>query len=193
MGAASDTTLLARALRNPGRLVLNPSNLAGTFPYGGTSLGFVREARLSFDVAYRELRDPTSGAVLKVVRKTVEVPRLAVALDGPQWDENATAGLFTKTTAAASLPHPSPAETRLEGTLLPAVVPTWGTLLFDAEDPKHPSVGFRNAVPKLDPTRMVAFARLLKASLFVVFVPVPDTSWTSSPYWSICRRENMTL
>ena len=83
MGAALDTALLARITRNPGRLVLGPTTKSGGLPYGGKTLGYVRELRLEVETHYQESRDPSSKALLELGRRGVEVYRLYCVIEGP--------------------------------------------------------------------------------------------------------------
>lgn len=204
MGAASADELLARVLHNPGRLCVSPTSTTSDFPHGGTSLGEVVAVDLELDVAYQEIRDPASGALAKVIRRRVEVPRLIFLLAGPSWDEDTLAAVLTQTRSAANLTIKKPAETRLEGTVIPYPVAAWEPILFSSIDPRGKSVYFRRPVGRLQLGRAVAFARDRKAGLPLVFDPTPNSTGVqvtastaatpvSSPYWQIARLENVTL
>ena len=204
MGEATDAELLQRALRNPGRLCSAPNSTTSAFPHGGMSLGYVVAVDLEWDTAYQEIRDPLSGALQKVLRRRVEVPRLAILVDGPSWDEDYLAAVLTQARAGSSLTVKKPAEARGEGSVLPFPVAAWEPLLFSPIDPRGKAVYFRRPVGRLQPGRAVAFAQERKAGLPIVFDPTPNstgvqttssgaTSYPSSPYWQIARLENLTL
>lgn len=194
MTAAQDPELLARAIRNPGRLVVAPTTTSGAFPYGGTPVGLVTAAELEWDVRYQENRDPASGgAISEVARRSVEFPRLALMLDGPQRDEDALLAIFTQATPFSGLAVQSPRETRLEGTLLPRVVAAWLPLLFASLDPLGECAYFRRPVPLLSLRKSVEYAAKRKAGLPILFAPTPDAAWATIPYWQVGRLENLTL
>lgn len=192
MGSASDIEKLAQAVRNPGRLILGPTSTTGSFPYGGVSLGFVSEAEVIPDARYQESMDPASGALAEVARRSVENLRIVCLLD-EAWDEDALMAIFTKSTPSTGLAFQSPPETRVEGAMIPAVVPAWSPLLFAADDPNQKSVYIRRPVPRLSLRDSVRFSKTYRAGLPVVFSATPDLAWATTPPWQICRLENVTL
>jgi hypothetical protein len=204
MGAATDAELLARVVRNPGRLCVSPSSTTSDFPHGGTALGEVVDVVLEWDVAYQEIRDPLCGALSKLVRRRIEVPRLAFLLAGPAWDEDVIAAILTQTRAAANLTVKKPAETRLEGSVIPYPVAAWNPILFSPLDPRGKAVYFRRPIGRIRLGSATAFAQDRKAGFPLVFDPTPNstgvqvslspaTSYPSSPYWQIARLENLVL
>jgi hypothetical protein len=188
LGASSDVELLARVVRNPGRLVMSPGSTSGAFPYGGTSLGLTRGGELVVDVRYAENRDPASGAVNEIARRTVETPRLVFVVEGPSWDEDLVAAAFSRT---VSLPTQSPPDVRAEGTLLPGVVQATSPILFAADDPKGKSVYFKRPLVIVHLGLPVPFS-WRKAGLPIVIVPSPHSGATSG-HWQIARLGNLVL
>lgn len=193
MGTAQDPELLARAVRNPGRLILAPTTVTGGFPWGGKSLGFTRGMRCEFEVRYQRIYDPSSGVLVKVVRRRVEFPVLGCLLEGPAWDPDVLAALASQSTPSTGLAVQQPPETRLEGTLIPAEVPAWQKLLFVSDDPQGACAVIRRPVPLIDLSQAIEFAAKRKCGFPVRFAPTPDSAWASTPFWQIARRENLTL
>ena len=190
MGATPNTELLQKSLRNPGRLVINPTTRSGGYPWGGTGLGLVRTVEVEFDGRYTEIRDPASGVVVEVRRKVVETPRIAVVLEGPTWDEDALAAVFSR---APTVNRVLPAETRPQGTLTPNVVSAWHPILFVPHDKYGKCVYFRRPAPLLSFRRSVEFSMARNAGLPLVFIPTPDQNYQTTPYWQICRIGNLQL
>lgn len=188
MGAATDAELLARVVRNPGRLALGPTNLALPFPFGGKSLGFTRGLELVWDFVQGVTRDPTSGVVTEVTRRRVEVPDLVGLAEGVAWDEDLLVALYTQTSVFGS---GSNTDVRIEGTQIPAVVPAWQRVVFAADDARGKSVLLRRPVPRLVQQSM-ALALKLKCGLPFRLTPTPSSDVTG-PFWQIARLGNLVL
>lgn len=91
---------LNQALSAPGRLVINPTDLTATYPYGGTQLGETREVRAIltggwFDVEAEEY----GGAIVESVWSGENV---ALGCFLRQFDETAVATVFPNTKTGAT-------------------------------------------------------------------------------------------
>lgn len=89
------TADLNQSLSAPGRLVINPTSLSGSFPYGGTQIGEVRDVRVVitggwFDVEAEEF----GGAIVESVWSGENV---ALGCYLRQFDETAVATVFPNT------------------------------------------------------------------------------------------------
>jgi hypothetical protein len=189
MGAATDAALLARAVRNPGRLCLGPTTKTGSFPYGGKSLGFSRENEVDFQVEYYKSLDPSSGALLEVSRRRVEIPVFSFLAEGMPWDEDLVAATFAKSTSGLG----SPVETRAEGSVMPGVVQAWNPVLFKPFDDNLPCIYLRRPVSLLSMRRAVQLAMARKAGLPIFLYPLVAEGYQSTPYWQFGRFSNILL
>jgi hypothetical protein len=191
MGAAQDPELLARAVNNPGRLVLGPTSTTSAFPYGGVNLGFFRDGEVVWHVEYNRNRDPASGRTSEINREGVEFPEIYCLIEGPSWDEDITLAAFQRALQASGLSFSQPTEARPGGTNMPTVVVACPPILMAAEDPAQRSVYMRRPVLTLSIRQATAIAQTLKAGLPLLFTPTPDSSGDDD--WQCARLENITL
>jgi hypothetical protein len=89
-----------RVLRVPGRLCINPTNLANAFPCGGTDLGAVRGIELRQDAPYYALTAEEFGFEPVEYLERGTVWGLSCVLRG--WDANAIATLFPNTSTGTT-------------------------------------------------------------------------------------------
>jgi hypothetical protein len=192
LGASSDVDLLARVVRNPGRLVLAPLSSSAAFPYQGTPLGLTRGGKVFLDVRYQENRDPASGAIQEIARRWVEFPRLVFLVEGPGWDEDVLASAFASTTVSSAATYPP--ETRANGTIFPSVVRASAPILFAADDPKGKSVYFKRPLVIFQFGESVPLSLREKAGLPIVIIPTPHQGTSKvNPFWQIGRLGSLAL
>lgn len=206
VAAIPDPELLASALRVPGRLVIAPDATTGAFPYGGTPIGVRRDVEVPWLTEYQDVRDPMSGALLKRIRRSIEIPVVRFLLEVP-WDQNVLSAGLNVTAAASSLTYAQPPEQQIQASVVPvAVVSVLGgnatpkALALVSDDPRLPSVYFLMVIPKIV-ADVTHFHPRKIASLVVDFEPIPtvDTGDPLYPYvgvkpWvQIGRWENMVL
>jgi len=189
----SDKDLLARAVRNPGRFILGPTQTTGGGTYGGVSLGFHRDGEAVWRSDYVQVRDPASGRIVEIGRNGADYPEVYALVDGPSWDEDMLQGIFARFTRPSQNAVPTPAETRIDGTIIPSNVLAWPPILFAADDPAHKSIYFRRPLPTLSLRQGVALSQALRAGLPVRFIPSPDSAWVTVPDYQIARIENIVL
>ena len=139
---------LGRFLRVPGKLVANPTNFAGAFPYGGTQLGAVREVAVRPRRAHEALTAEEYGAEVVEVVDLGESWVLAASLRG--FDDDAVSAVFAATALGASSGHKV---VDYPGSFQAGVARSASAigLLFAPDDPlRYPAVWFPAALPVVD-------------------------------------------
>lgn len=169
---------LARAIRNPGRLCLAPTDLSTDFPHGGTALGLVRDVELAWGVE-------VSTVVAEEWGEPVEkhwvggAPVLALVLE--QWDKDALSRVFARVVRPPTASPTSGLQGlfRVEGQRPGyglGVVPALEKLLFSPLDPRHPAVLFRRPVAELAVQARLALSLQDDAVFPLVFTATRDDS-----------------
>ena len=182
-------TNLARVLRNPGRLVLKPTQLGTTaarYPYGGKPLGLVREVAFDWGLAYRRTVSHDLRQVAEV-RRIGEAPVLGFTLE--QWDEDLIPLAFPRVTTNNS-PSGVAGMLRIEGGSAPGIVPAIEPLLFCPYDRNGLFVLLPRPVVLVDATRRLACSLLEDAVVpfLVLATPPPNRQ----PY-QVDKLEHLTL
>lgn len=190
MGVATDAELLARAIKNPGRLILGPTSVTGSFPYGGTSLGHHRDGEIQWHAEYIPTRDPASGMMSEIGRAGAEYPEIYCLIEGPNWDEDVVFATFK---GAVRVAAPEPAETRAQGSRTTVIVPAWPPLLLASEDPSLKSIYIPRPIPTLSLRAGVALSRMFHAGLPMRFTPTINSDYATTPPWQCARLENIVL
>lgn len=186
---ATESEQLARAVRNPGRLVLGPTATTGSFPFGGVELGAHRDAEVVWQEEQIRVRDPLSGRTSEVGRNGAAFPEVFCIIEGPQWDEDLLVALFSRATRSTD----DPAETRAEGDALPQNYATWPPLAFIPDDLNLKAVYFRRPIPTLSLRQSTALSQEFRCGLPVRFVPTVTIDWQTIPDWQVARWENISL
>lgn len=86
------TPSVLQVLRVPGRLVLNPTDLSTTFPYGGTALGLVRDTVVHIVNGTREITAEEFGNTVTEV--VLAGTRLYISCALRAFDNDALAAIF---------------------------------------------------------------------------------------------------
>ena len=140
------TTPTEKILHVKGRLVINPTNLAAAFPYGGTVLGTIQAFRLrKIPRADLLTEEANGGELVDLMHLGFDVEATAIMRN---WDTDLLAEQFPNSAAPGvsgvvrQLHHP--------GTIL--VEGQWlsdfsSVLLWAPFDPSHPGLLVYNAVP----------------------------------------------
>lgn len=153
---ATDPEELAAALSVPTRLVVAPTNLAAAYPYGGTSIGLVRDVVLEVQSADLEVTAEEFGQEVVDVVDGGESWKIRAAVRG--WSRAAHDALFLEASTSSTTGKPlavAPATNRRAGRLRSsdAVV-----LLAVPHDPtRHPAILFRSAIPRRAAPLLVEF------------------------------------
>lgn len=163
---------VSRVIRAPGRLVLNPSNLAAAYPYGGTEIGktnvcMLRPLGSVYRVEYEALGEV--GDVLEANKRYV----FSCFCRG--WDDDAVAQLFSRAYSAggtsqhAQFSEPGPngltynsGTGEWEGTLAPgsSAITRAVVLLYVPDDTTHvPAVLIYRGIPDWSDGAQVALSR----------------------------------
>jgi hypothetical protein len=74
-----------------GRVIINPSNLAIAYPYGGTAIGYTSLQAFRWGVVYELVRAEEMGAIIEVHQQFSEA---FLAFDLLQPDQDALQGVF---------------------------------------------------------------------------------------------------
>lgn len=182
---------LTRALRNPGRLVLSPTSTAPgtTYPYGGTALGYVKQVRLRWGIAYHRVIAEEWNEFTETDR-IGEFPILAFVLE--QWDDDLTKRVFPLVTTTGS-PSGLADIARIDGGAGPAKVAAMEPLLFAPFDPKHKAVYLRRPEPELEAQAQLELALIQDAVFPLVVVATRDASWATTPPWQVDKLEHLVL
>lgn len=169
----SDASLLAFAIRNPGRLLLGPTTVSGSWPYGGTAIGVRRAAKMQLLTREQEIQDPANGNLLGVVPRANERVRLAYLLE-PPWDSN----VIPKAFAGGS-------GSNFDGTVVPRarIAPLSSPLAFVADDPTGFSWYAKIVIPRLvlDPVEASLQGPATISLVFDVIAAI-DTGDAGYPY-----------
>lgn len=164
---------LTKALRNRGRLCINPGNLAAEFPHGGTDLGLIRACSVRFGHTYTLIKAEEWGNEVVEGIDEGEAIALACLLRGA--DDNALNTVYPNTAVGATSKHrviEGPGSNRA-GALLSArsVV-----LCFSPDDPNHEMVLLYKALPMLDETAELALSTTDEFETAAVFTGIRDGS-----------------
>ena len=168
------TTNLAECLSAPGRICVNPTNLATAFPHGGTALGAVRAVKTRRIVTKVPIRDEAFGQEIRDFVWGGENYILAFILR--QWDATGVATLFPNTatgTTSNRVGIESPGSVR-PGTLGSTFAVK---LLFSPLDPERvPAVILYSAIPFTEDTTELDHAAQKRQEVACVVHAVRDTA-----------------
>lgn len=135
-----------QALETPGRIVKDPTSFSGSFPYGGTELGLVRDVAWTLTEVRTRVRAEELGVAVVGDLFAGEAFVLAFALRGQ--DDDAKAAVWPNTRVGARtqrrvLYGPG---TRKPGALVENYAAC--ALLFVPDDPEHDAVILPRAIPR---------------------------------------------
>lgn len=193
----SDASLLAFAIRNPGRLVLNPTSTTvrgSDGMYGGSALGVRRAASVAWLTREQEVLDPGNGSLKAVRRRGQERARLFWIVE-PPWDSRVLAKLYSSTSSTSGFQ-------RVEGrsAMVPDVAPL-APVAFIADDPTGLSVYFVMPIPRLTAAQAAALTIDDHAFLPIVFdagagISTSDAGYPTTPsvpFYQVCPWADVTL
>lgn len=168
--AASSATQVVRVT---GKLVINPTNLAAAFPYGGTELGAARKIALKTSYPQDDIRaEEFGGELVEAIELGPDDVSIAALLR--QWDADVISTIFPATLAPGdgTKTIDIPGSFRAGGLASSRSV----KLLFAAIDSTKPSVIIYRALPMLDPSGVLELSIFSEAALLVKFRGVRDAS-----------------
>ncbi len=177
------TPNIARKFHLKGRLVKNPGATAGTYPYGGTELGVVRDGFFTVGQEESTIRAEEFGSI--VIDKLVIREVCAMSVVFGEWDKDAVETVFTNMATPASSSTKwgddiTMAEGRVSGaTVLPGTLRSGQSLklLFVPDEPaQHLGIILFNALPMLDVTRRIRLVIAEAFGLGAVFQGIPNSN-----------------
>lgn len=190
MGAAPDVELLARAIRNPGRICMGPSTLSGSFPFGGRDMGLHRNADLFIAGEYQETHDPSDGQYLETGRRSIENLWIDFMIEGPRWDEDFLQAIQANFTKPANLPVTSPPETQILGGGDPTTLTPLPPLLFAADDIEN---GESIYIPRPIARGLGVGIRLSLQAKCAMPIRIKASGVLNMQAFQVCRFSNMVL
>lgn len=162
------------ALRVPGRLCVDPSDLTTAFPHGGTGLGLMRDHRYLPGVKTAIVTAEEFGGVPVDSYHLGDAPTLLAFLR--DWDVDAIQKIHPSGTTGAtsgdgfiSVDVNSSARAGLQ-------ISTTFKLYFSPLDDQNPAVYFPLVFAHIDAAAEMQLAVNEEAGLAVVFVAMPDTN-----------------
>jgi hypothetical protein len=186
--AASDPRA---ALRNPGRLVADPTNLSAAFPYGGTELGLIHRMRWRDGLRARGVAAEEYGGV--EVEYVVHRSTCALVAVLRGWDADAIATVFPGATSGTSSGRGVYAQdSAVEAQRAGARLTTLGHALLFAPlaAAEHPGVLIYRAVPTPEIAEDVQLSLDGEFERAVAWRGVPDDDLRT---FQVALIEDMTL
>lgn len=181
--------------RVPGQLILNPTDLTGSTPFGGTLLGSVRD--MAFRIGNQAqfiIAEEWGGAVEEVILGKDEAKFACVFRS---WDEDVLAAVIPHSSAGSvtglrlivNQPGKDDSSTTRPGR---ALSPSFGAKLCFAPRAadRHPFIVLYNAVPAVEASFELSLSIGLEFALGVVWHGAVDAS---ARVYAIGRREDITL
>lgn len=171
------------------RVVIDPTNLAGAYPYGGTPLGNFAGVQFrphirTRQVTAEEYGGQTSnvvfageGAILVGVVRDFDVDTVTAMYPNAAPGGSGSAVVSSDLGSGATLP----------GTMLQAVA---AVVLLAAREPTNPSVILYNAMPVVDEQLQAAYSVGAEMGMAVSWVATPDSQ---SRTWKWGRLEDLSL
>lgn len=179
---------LTKALRNRGRICINPTDLATAYPHGGTDLGLVRACAVRFGHVYSLIKAEEWGIEVVEGIDGGEAVALATILRGA--DDNAINTVHANTTLGAVSGHrviQGPGNNRAGHLLSSRSV----VLCFSPDDlDNHEMVLLYKALPMLDEAAELALSTSEDLETSAVFVGIRDGS---SRVYKVGHRKDLSL
>jgi len=175
-----------------GRLVWNPTDLAATFPHGGTEIGVVRDLIFRFGIETEEIRAEEWGNVPTEYVYTGSSAFLAAILR--EFDNNALDAIFPDTPTGSAT-----GDQTIRGAVSGSGVTFGGTLLSTqsgilAVSPESPETQefliLYNAIPMPDEASRLQISAGDELGIAVVFRAVTDST---DRLWNIGKRRDLSL
>lgn len=180
------TSDLSKVRRMPGRLVVNPTSLSGSFPYGGTEMGRVRDVRWRWGYVYEDVVDEAWGEVVETNR-VASYPFFAFVME--TWDDD----VLTRAFPSVSTSGANSARVN-GGYVAPGVVAAIDKLLFVPTDLTNgKAVYIRRPILHPEETAETAFVLQELNLLALIASPTRDSAYATTPPWQIGAITRITL
>lgn len=186
------SALVRKILHIPGRLCIDPTNLALAFPHGGTAIGLTRDAECRFGIKTSLVTAEEWGGAPIEGFYTGEVAVFAFVFRS--LDNDGMAAIFPNTATGSATGN-----IVIEGRTSGAGVDRAGTalstkavkLLFSPKAvDRQPMVLLRNAIPLVEETTMLQMSISEEVGIGVVFQALPDSS---GKLYDVGERNDLTL
>jgi len=175
-------------IRNPGRLVADPTDLSTDYPHGGTALGETHSREFSDEVILREIRGEAFGSsTIEYVQAGEQVFLAGIAVG---YDNDMLGKLFLNTATGSSsgrtkITYPG---SNLEGSRLSD---KGFVLLFSPNDTTQPGIILYNALPMVNPAHRISMALSKQQDFGFFFRGIRNT--TNNLVWDMAMLEDITL
>jgi len=163
-----------RALRVNGRLCWNPTDLTGTYPFGGTALGSVRKSQLRVRTTHHAIRaEEFAGISVDAVYAGEEYVFGAIL---SAWDTDTLTGQSLDAEVGATTGRAKVrSRVSTEGVRAGELVSNQsGILYFSPDAEAHPGVIFHKALPMREPSAEWAFRMGEEFGIPFIWLAVPN-------------------
>jgi len=178
--AVADVT---KVYRVPGKLAINPTNLATAFPHGGTALGVATRVRIERTEPRTMVRAEEFGQEVVEVVRGGETLILGVMLR--QWDSDVLSAIFPDTSGTTV--NGLPATTRA-GSLM---TDNTAKLIFTPDNQTdHPGIILYKAVPLVEETAELKFGVVRELVIPTLWLALRDAS---NRFYSVGKIGDLSL
>lgn len=180
-----------QALKVRGRLCWDPTDLTGTYPFGGTALGLVRGTALRVRTAHHVIRaEEFGGAPVEALYTADEYTFVAIL---SSWDADAATNLLLDAAAGSTTSRPvvkqrPTVDDKRAGTLVSTQA---GILYFSPDADQHPGVLMRRALPMPEESGTWQLSLAHEFGVPMVFLATPPDD--GNPAVEVGLREDLTL
>lgn len=185
-----------KAMRVPGTLVLNPTDLTAAYPHGGTPLGLVRDVVISRRELTFEVTAEEFGGEIADVLYMGEEWLIVFSLRG--WDNDAIGNLFFNTSLPTksderALSWPGVSPSGIVAGQMVGGTSSLAKIVFSPEDlGGHKGVYFRSAIPEVAEELELSMTRANEMTLSAGFRALRDPS-TPAGSVQVALLEDITL
>jgi len=159
----------------PGKLCVNPTDLALPFPHGGTGLGVVRNVIFRTEVSYEKVIAEEYGQVVEAIGTEYGCVLAASLIS---FDEEALKELFWNTEVGSVSGRRGVSEGASPATRAGFLLSSRSVvLLFSPDDTGHaPALLIRRALPMLEPSAQANLQLNSDIAIAVTFTGIRDTT-----------------
>lgn len=180
----------SQALKVPGRLCINPTNLSAVYPHGGTAMGLVKGSAFQPRLQYHPITgEERGGAMVDAISAGHEGVFVAV-LDA--WDKDAVIATFLNAAAGSTTGRAVwKMNESTDGVRAGALASGQSAALyFSPIADQHPGVLFYKAIPMPDAQSALPFSLSERFGVPMVWRAVGDDD---GDVWEVGLREDLTL
>lgn len=184
------TANVRSVMRVPGRLCINPTNIANDFPHGGTALGLTRDVEFRIGITTGIVTAEEWGNIPVEAIKTAEACVLACVLR--EWDDDAIGAMFVNTSISSAGDRSILSRVATDGVRAGALLSAKAAVVvFSPLAPDdHPMIIIRKGLPLVDETAMLQASLAEEFGIAVVWQGIPDSS---ERLYDIGKRGDLSL